>query len=425
MAARDDVTTAPRPPLAYRLTARQWLGIDVAAAVIATGIALFNVGLMHHGFRYHLPTAVAATAAVAGIAPVAVRRMWPLPVLAVVTAACCVLTAYGHMRNLVYLALGMAIYTAASRCRRPAAIAVLAIVEVALGAGVLAAFALAHHTQLDPARGPLVAGALWFIGDSVRERRRYLAGLAEQEAQRRRAEAERGRQAVREERVRIARELHDVVAHSLSVVTVQAGVGRKVGSARPAEALRALRAVEVTGRGTLEELRRILGLLRDDDAERVSLAPAPGLGDLGELADSVRAAGIPVGLAVTADPAALPPAAALTVYRIVQEALTNVVKHARRAEAWVRVRADEGGVRVTVTDNGHGAGADADGSDPGPADRHGIVGMRERATAFGGTLDAGPRPEGGFQVTAFLPARAPGAAEPAAAETDAAVGQTA
>jgi signal transduction histidine kinase len=186
----------------------------------------------------------------------------------------------------------------------------------------------------------------------------------------------------------------------------------------------------VTGRGAVEELRRILGLLHDEDAERVSLTPAPGLDDLGELADSVRAAGIPVGLAVTADPAALPPAAALTVYRIVQEALTNVVKHARRAEAWVRVRADEGGVRVTVTDNGDGGAADPGGTGRGHADRHGIVGMRERAAAFGGTLDAGPRPEGGFQVTAFLPARAPavtgpGVTGPGVTGPGAAVGQPA
>jgi len=429
MAARDDPTTepvvAPRPPLAYRLTGRQWVGIDIAAAALATGIALFDVGLVHHGFRSHLPTAVAAGVALAGIAPVAVRRIWPLPVLAVVTAVCCVLTAHGHMRSLVYLALGMAIYTAASRYRRPVAVATLVIVEVALGAAVLAAYALGHDAHLDPARGPLVAGALWFIGDSVRERRRYLAGRAEQEAQRRRAEQERGRQAVREERVRIARELHDVVAHSLSVVTVQAGVGRKVGAVRPAEALRALRAVEVTGRGALEELRRILGLLREDDAELASLAPAPGLADLGELADSVRAAGIPVGLAVTADPAELPPAAALTVYRIVQEALTNVVKHARRAEASVRVRADQGGVRVTVSDNGDGAAGDPRATAPAPAERHGIVGMRERAAAFGGTLDAGPRPEGGFQVTAFLPARAPATQDRGPAGPGASVGQPA
>jgi signal transduction histidine kinase len=217
--------------------------------------------------------------------------------------------------------------------------------------------------------------------------------------------------------------LHDVVAHSLSVVTVQAGVGRRVEAVRPGEALRALRAVEVTGRGALEELRRILGLLRDE-AEGASLAPAPGIEDLGELAATVRAAGIPVALDVTGDAAALPPAAALTVYRIVQEALTNVVKHAGRAAAQVRVRAGQDGIRITVTDNGvtgpgvtgPGAPGTAPGTAPettagalpaaGGADRHGIVGMRERAAAFGGTLDAGPLPGGGFGVSAFLPVRA-------------------
>ena len=121
------------------------------------------------------------------------------------------------------------------------------------------------------------------------------------------------------------------------------------------EALLALRAVEVTGRGALEELRRILGLLRDDDGEGPSLVPAPGVADLGELAGTVRGAGIPVALAVTGDAAALPPAASLTVYRIVQEALTNVVKHARGAQATVRVRAGSDGVLITVTDNGRGA----------------------------------------------------------------------
>jgi signal transduction histidine kinase len=211
---------------------------------------------------------------------------------------------------------------------------------------------------------------------------------------------------VREERVRIARELHDVVAHTLSVVTFQAGVGRKIAAARPAEALLALRAVEVTGRGALEELRRILGLLRDDDGEGPSLVPAPGVGDLGELAGTVRAAGIPVTLAVTGDVAALPPAASLTVYRIVQEALTNVVKHARGAQASVRVRADRDGVLITVTDDGRGVaegGVVAGTPAPGEGARHGLVGMRERAAAFGGTLEAGPVAGGGFRVSAFLP----------------------
>ncbi len=403
MAARNDVAAA-RPPLAYRLTDRQWLTIDWVAAAVAAATVLFNVGLLH-GFRYHAPTALTAVVAVAGTAPAAVRRIWPIPVLAVVTGACCVLMAHGRVPNVVFVVLGMAVYTAAVRCRRKAAVAVLVVVELALGAAMLTAAAGARSQQ-DMARGLLVAAALWFVGDSVRERRRYLAGLAEQAEQQQRAEAERSRQAVREERVRIARELHDVVAHSLSVVTVQAGVGRKIEAVRPGEALRALRAVEVTGRGALEELRRILGLLRDDE-QPPSLAPVPGIEDLEELADSVRAAGIPVSLAVTGDAAEVPPAAALTAYRIVQEALTNVVKHARRAEAAVRVRAGPDGVRITVTDTGAGEPGPDTGPAAAAAGQHGIVGMRERAAAFGGTLDAGTLPGGGFRVTAFLPVSAP------------------
>ena len=404
MAGRDGIAAVPRPPLAYRLTDRQWLAIDCAVAAVAAGLTLFTVGLLHDP-HCHAPTAATAAFATA-VTPVAVRRIWPVPVLVVVTGVGCLLTVLGRAPVIVDLTLGMSAYTAAVRCRRTAAIAMLVLSELAFGAAFLTAAAYSR-SQTDAVRGLMVAGALWFVGDSVRERRKYLAGRAEQEAERRQAEAERSRQAIREERIRIARELHDVVAHSLSVVTVQAGVGRKVEAAHPGEALRALRAVEVTGRGALEEVRRILGLLRDD-GEGPSLAPSPGLEDLDELANSVRAAGIPVRLAVTADSAALPPAVALTVYRIVQEALTNVVKHARGAEASVRVRADTGGVRIAVTDNGRGWAAAAPAGTAGAAGDtagagHGILGMRERAAAFGGTLDAAPLPGGGFQVTAFLP----------------------
>jgi len=158
----------------------------------------------------------------------------------------------------------------------------------------------------------------------------------------------------------------------------------------------------VTGRSALEELRRILGLLRDDDGEGPSLVPAPGVGDLEELAGTVRAAGIPVTLAVTGEAAALPPAASLTVYRIVQEALTNVVKHTHGAQAAVRVRAGRDGVLITVTDDGAGA-PPAAAARPDDQAGHGLVGMRERAAAFGGTLEAGPLAAGGFRVSAWLP----------------------
>ncbi len=407
MVTGNDAAT-PRPPLAYRLSAGHWLAIDCAVAVIAAGILVFDVhgvGLLHE-LRYQMPTAVTAPLALAATLPVAVRRLWPIPVLAVITVACCVLTALGRGPVTVDWTLCMAVYTAAVSYRRPTAIAVLVGTELALAASVLTA-AAASKSQADAVHSLLAAGALWFIGDSVRERRRYLAGLAEQAEQRRQAEQQRGRLAVRQERVRIARELHDVVAHSLSVVTVQAGVGRRVGVTHPAEALRALRAVELTGRSALAELRQILGLLREDDAEEASLTPAPGISDLGQLAEAVREAGVPAGLAVRGDASALPPAIALTVYRIVQEALTNVIKHAPGAKAEVRVCAGSDGVRITVTDSGPPGRLAAAGSS-GPViaaagDRHGIVGMRERAAVFGGTLDAGPRPGGGFAVAAFIP----------------------
>jgi len=398
----------PRPPFTDRVTPGQWQAVDVAAAVVIALWTVFDLRL-RHGFRVEGPPLWPGVLGAAATLPVAVRRRWPLPVLAVVTAAVAVLTALGRAPFGLDIMLAMAIYTVASTSRRPVAVAALVGTETALIIGLLTA-AAGTRGPVDTAHSVLTAGALWFVGDSVRERRRY---LAEEAALRQRQEAERGRLAVREERVRIARELHDVVAHTLSVVTFQAGVGRKIGATRPDQALTALRAVEVTGRGALGELRRILGLLRDDDGEGPSLAPAPGVGDLEELAGTIRAAGIPVTLAVTGDVAALPPAASLTAYRIVQEALTNVVKHAPGATATARVQASRDGVLITV-DNGRGTGAPE--TQPGGA-RHGLVGMTERAAAFGGTLDAGPAAGGGFQVTAFLPLASPFAAGPVSAGT--------
>ena len=400
MSRARNAGAAPRPPFADRLTPAQWLAIDVAVAAVVALWVVFDLRL-RHGFRFELPEAWFAVLGAAATLPVAVRRIWPIPVLAVVTAAVAVLTALGRAQLDMDIMLGMAIYTVAVTSRRPVAVAALIGTEAVLICGLIAAAAGAHGPA-DTAHSLLTAGALWFVGDSVRERRRYLAACREQEA-------ERGRIAVREERVRIARELHDVVAHTLSVVTFQAGVGRKIAAARPAEALLALRAVEVTGRSALEELRRILGLLRDDDGEAPSLVPAPGVGDLEELARTVRAAGISVTLAVTGEMAALPPAASLTVYRIVQEALTNVVKHAPGAQATARVQAGRDGLLITV-DNNRGTSGPA-GSPPEGA-RHGLVGMTERAAAFGGTLDAGPVAGGGFQVTAFLPLPLPRAGQP-------------
>jgi signal transduction histidine kinase len=423
MPGSDHLTEAPRPPLTYRITRRQWLAIDVTASVLA--MLVIALGLRAwHGPRFVMPTAEVAVASVAASLPVAVRRLWPLPVLAVVTAAVAVLTAVGRAPLTSDLMLGMASYMAAVRLSRLRAVAALVAAEAAIFAGLLTAAATAHAQNV-MLHSMLACAAMWFVGAGVRERRKYQAGLADQEAQRQGAEAERGRHALAEERLRIARELHDVLAHSLSVVTVQAGVGRKVGAARPAEALRALRSVEEASRGALDELRRVLCLLRSDDepgetpaldigtgvpVRGPALAPAPGLADLDSLAAMVAAAGIPVRVDLTGDATAVPPTAALSAYRIAQEALTNVVRHAPGAEAVVRVGISPDGVRIRVTDTGRDpwAGtarlADGDVTVRSEAGGHGIAGMRERAAIFGGTLEAGPLPRGGFQVAAFLPA---------------------
>lgn len=414
MPGSDRMAETLRPPLTYRVTPRQWLAVDVVTAAATMVVMVFSLRLLHSP-RFVVPRADVTIASAAATLPVAVRRLWPVPAVAIVTVAISVLTAVGRAPLTSDLMLGMAIYMAAVRLSRPAAVVTLVAVEAAILAGLLTAAATAQAQNV-MLHSMLAAAAMWFVGTGVRERRRYRAGVAAQEAEHQRAEAERGRHAVQQERLRIARELHDVLAHSLSVVTVQAGVGRRVGAAKPAEALRALRSVEEASRGALDELRQVLCLLRSDDEPAPTttdapgtgpaLAPAPGLTDLGNLATTVREAGTPVRVDVTGDVTTVPPTTALTAYRIVQEALTNVVRHSPGAEAVVHVRIGLSGVRIRVTNTGRASWPGGTADDAGQhADEsgHGIVGMRERAAVFGGTLEAGSLPGGGFQVKAFLP----------------------
>jgi signal transduction histidine kinase len=301
--------------------------------------------------------------------------------------------------------LGLAAYLVASRLPRRLSVLAVAVAAGAFGAALLYA---ASATSGAPAAVGAVEGLLpltagWFVGDAIAARRRYVAGLAEQAERERAAEAERARQRVREERVRIARELHDVVAHSLAVVTVQAGVGRRLMARQPEAASGALESIEVIGRTAQAELRVVLGLLREEGIGDTELSPAPRLADLKELAEAVRASGTPVGLRMPGIGNRLSPALELTVYRVVQEALTNVVKHAPGARATVDVTVVGKDIRIEVTDNGNAAGP---GCRPGFMPGHGIVGMRERVAAFGGSLTAGPCPGGGFRVLAEVPAEA-------------------
>jgi signal transduction histidine kinase len=262
--------------------------------------------------------------------------------------------------------------------------------------GVAAAIAVVIVDGLfDPAPwgeaafGAVVMFVAWDLG-------RYLRLRQERAAQALREQAAEARRVVIEERARIARELHDVVAHRVSLMTVQAGAAKAVAAEDPEGARRAMAAVEEAGRQALDELRHLLGVLRPE-TDPDGLDPQPGLADLPRLVEQLRGAGVDVSLATDGVPAELPARVDLFAYRIVQEALTNVLKHAgpgTRTE--VRLGADRHGIVIEVLDDGRGASVL-------PGAGHGIVGMRERALLLGGTLDAAPRPGGGFRVVAHLP----------------------
>jgi signal transduction histidine kinase len=248
--------------------------------------------------------------------------------------------------------------------------------------------------------------AAWAIGVAMRSRRAATEARVSEAEERADAEGQRAARVLAEERLRIAQELHDVVAHSMSVIAVQAGVGAHVIDERPDEARAALAAISTTSRQALAEMRRMLGMLRNSDGSRASAsAPAPGLVDLPSLVDDVRAAGVPVTLHLVGHADTVHSGVELSAYRVVQEALTNVIKHAGSpTQVDVTVQYRPGSLAVEVRDDGRGlaarplnGGADDEGAG------HGLVGMRERVEMWGGDLSVGPRPGGGYRVAATLP----------------------
>jgi signal transduction histidine kinase len=363
-----------------------WVLDAVLGTAVLLAALLTTLGATEPGYRDVDRLAVALV--LAASLPFYLRRRAPLPVFLVASLAVGILLIRGYDAGALPFALVLGAYTVGAWRPLREVVAGLVAVEALL----LVIFA-ADPPHFDA--GDLVASAVAFaaavvVGWATQSGRRRIAGFGQERA-------ESARQAAADERLRIAQELHDVVAHSLGVIAVQASVGMHVIESDPAEARQALEHISRMSRSSLTEIRWLLGRVRDDDGA-LAYAPAPGLGDLPRLSEEVTVAGLAIDLEVDGDIEAVPPGVALAAYRIVQEALTNALRHSGAHRADVRLAVGAGSLQVDVTDDGRGG-------DPGATDSdgHGLIGMRERAAVYGGTLAAGPGPDGGFRVHARLP----------------------
>lgn len=342
----------------------------------------------------------------AGAAPYGLRRRAPLAVLLLASIPVLAIIALGYSSAVIGSGLFLAAYTVAAWCTtRTTAVAGI-YVAVLLGAVV--AVRPRSMTLAEMATNAALFVGAFTLGRSAQTRRDNAALLLERAALAERARSEEALRAVSEERLRIARELHDVVGHSLGVIAVRAGVGAHVIDTDPAEARAALLTISQTSREALGEVRRILGALRTE--EDLTYAPAPSLAHLEDLAADLRLAGLPVTVTVSGEPSNLPAGLDLTAYRLVQAALTNVLRHAGPARAEVRIAYEPRAVALEVLDDGRGlprtGSAGGQAGEPGrgsPAGGHGLLGMQERVAVWGGVIEVGNRPEGGFRVAVRLP----------------------
>jgi signal transduction histidine kinase len=386
------LTTRRERPLRRLLEGR------TADALLAAGcllllvvIALLETHLVGRGAMPHFGWALIVIACGA----LYFRRSHPVAVAAVTLAACGVYYPATDPDGPLMITFVIALYTAAAAGR----LATAALLAAAAMAGTVYGDTRDDMNHLADAASFLLAG--WFvaviaIGGVVRNRRAYL-----REAQERARVAERGREAEArrravEERLRIARELHDVLGHNISLINVQATAALHGLRREPERAEDALTAIKQASKDTLREMRATLGVLRQVD-EAAPVTPAPGLARLDELTSGISAAGLVIRTKIEGDPRPLPAEADLAAYRIVQEALTNVTRHSRASTATVRVGYAEAEVTVSVEDDGMPSSSGT------PGDGSGIRGMRDRAESLGGALEAGPGPDGGFAVRARLP----------------------
>ena len=365
---------------------RRW---DAISAAVVALLVVPELTPRHSG-----PAGVAFDLAFA--IPLLWRSRWPFPVF-LVTAGIAFVQWLVGVRVLGDVALLIAMYTVASREEQRTVLAAAAILEIGVLLALARWFHDAHIRSFVGLTGLVAAATV--LGRNVRNRRRLLASLEERANRLELERDQQGKLAAAAERARIARELHDVVAHNLTVMIALADGAGYALREHPAQAEHALQTASRTGRLALAEMRRLLGVLREDDAAATSERdPQPGVAQIDRLVEQVRAAGLPVTYRVSPDARALPEGIQVTLFRIVQEALTNTLKHAGpSATAEVELVASECDVRLSVANTGaKTAAANGNGGS-------GLRGMRERAAVYSGSVDAGPRPEGGWCVAARLP----------------------
>lgn len=344
------------------------------------------------------PDALHAVLVVLMGAPLALRRLYPLPVFGVVLAAWVVDRTLDYPETLASAGVVIVFYTIGAELSRRRSYLVGGGTSVFIVFWtVLGAVTLESVTGVSVVTTTISTVTPLLIGREMHERRRRTAELQARLDEAERERAESARRAVAEERARIARELHDVVAHQMTVMTIQAEGARRVANGADPRVVEALDTIRATGRSALTEMRRVVGLLRSDDGE-AEIAPLPRLDDVDVLVDQVRAAGVPVELDVRGEVRPLADGAELSAFRVVQESLTNSVRHGGpdvAASVCLDYREDQ--LEVLVEDNGRGVVA------PGGDEGHGLIGMRERVAVLGGDFEAGPRPGGGFRVRACIP----------------------
>jgi signal transduction histidine kinase len=400
-----------------RFKERAWTRVDWALAVICA-ILVYEImvkGQVRHEFPISLwpmgPGAPALLAVLVAV-PVGLRRRDPVGALLLALVGCVLLvSAGGQITRGAFLPLALTLFmVAATRTRTVAVVSLAASLVLLVAQGFIL-------SSIGSGSGPATGVALiliiaWMIGIIAQQRRAYTTRVREQVAT----------AAVTEERLRIARELHDVVAHSMTVAAVQAGFGEYVFDSDPAQARAALGNIQHVTREALSDMQRLLGVLRQDGtgqpgpaspgqpdgdrpaapARQLQLAPAPGLADLERLVSTTAGAGVRVALTRTGDRGDIPAAIGQSAFRIVQEALTNVVKHSGASTCQVIIGYEPDGLTVEITDPG-GAGTAGRGPHAADGTGHGILGMRERVSLCGGEFTAGPRPGQGFEVIAHFP----------------------